>query len=344
MSKNLLGWHLLPQEDWDRALIAARDFRMSRRGWSSLASGKSICLMFFNASLRTRTSMEIAAAQLGAHATTVTPGSGVWSMAFEDGAVMDGDEAEHVREAVGVLSRYYDAIGVRLFASMTDLEQDRADRLLARFAEAASVPVVSLESAFWHPCQELADAATIRERLGGETHGKKLVLSWSYHPRALPMAVPNSAVMMAARLGMDVTVARPEGYELDASVMEMARDTASESGGSLTETDDQVEAFEGADVVYAKGWAGGAVYTSADAEAKRRGELKAWRITRDVMSLTRNAAFMHCLPVRRNVVVDDAVLDSANAIHLLQAEYRLHAQKAILEMIWDLGESGDRYD
>jgi N-acetylornithine carbamoyltransferase len=285
--------------------------------------------------------MEVAAAQLGAYPATVTPGSGVWSMAFEDGAVMDGPEAEHVREAAGVLSRYYDAIGVRLFASMTDLERDRTDRLLHRFADAATVPVVNLESAFWHPCQELADAATIQERFGGDARGRKFVLSWSYHPRALPMAVPNSAIMMAARLGMDVMVARPEGYALDPSVMELAREEAGASGGTVRETDDRAQALEGADIVYAKAWAGTSVYTHADAEAKRRGELRDWRVTAEIMRQTRSAAFMHCLPVRRNVVVDDDVLDGPDAIHLLQAEYRLHAQKAILEMIWGLDHKAE---
>lgn len=339
MKTDLLGWHLLPRARWDRSLDAARAFRTAGRERSEVAAGKSICLMFFNSSLRTRTSMEVAAVQLGAHATTVTPGSGVWSMAFEDGAVMDGAEAEHVREAAGVLSRYYDAIGVRLFASMTDPEQDRTDRLLMRFAEASTVPVVNLESAFWHPCQELADAATIHERLDGSTNGRKLVLSWAYHPRALPMAVPNSALMMAVRLGMNVTVVRPPGYGLDESVLNLAREAAVAGEGSVRETEDRSEAFRDADIVYAKAWAGSAVYSDAEAEARHRGELKDWRITRDLMTLTNRAAFMHCLPVRRNVVVDDEVLDSPEAIHLLQAEYRLHAQKAILEMIWGRGHT-----
>jgi N-acetylornithine carbamoyltransferase len=336
MSKDLLGWHLLPQEDWDRSLRAALDHKRIGRVTSTAANGRGICLLFFNSSLRTRTSMEVAAAQLGAHVSTVTPGSGVWGLSFEDGVVMDGAEAEHVREAAGVLSRYYDAIGVRLFASLSNLEQDRSDRLIERFAAGAEVPVVNLESAFWHPCQELADAATISSHFEGQTAGKKLVLAWSYHPKALPMAVPNSAVMMAARLGMHITIARPEGYALDPSVMSMAGDEADSSGGSIGESTDRLAAFEGADVVYAKGWAGSSVYTNADVEAERRRGLTDWRITAEAMSGTNRAAFMHCLPVRRNVVVDDAVLDGHDAIHLLQAEFRLHAQKAILEMIWDL--------
>jgi len=343
MNQDLLGWHLLPGELWDRSLSGAGFFRRTGRTTATVAAGKSICLMFFNSSLRTRTSMELAAVELGAHVTTVTPGSGVWSMAFDDGAGMDGAEAEHVREAAGVLSRYYDAIGVRLFASLSDLAQDRSDHLLSRFAAAAKVPVVNLESAFWHPCQELADAATIREHLQGETKGRKLALLWSYHPKALPMAVPNSAIMMAVRLGMDVTVGRPEGFGLDPSVMQLARDEASRRGGSIRETEDRIEALEGSDIVYSKAWAGSSVYSNADEEAKRRGEHTTWRVTSADMARTNHGAFMHCLPVRRNVVVDDDVLDGPQAIHLLQAEYRLHAQKAILEMIWELDRGEQRY-
>ena len=338
MTNHLLGWHLRPKADWDRALHEALRFHQGARSWTTSASGRALCLVFFNASLRTRTSMEVAAAQLGASVSTVIPGSGVWGMAFDEGVVMDGAEAEHVSEAAGVLSRYYDAIGVRLFASLTDVEQDRSDRLIRQFVAGANVPVVNLESAFWHPCQELADAATVHTRLDGQTRGKKFVLAWAYHPKALPMAVPNSALMMATRLGMDVSVVRPEGFGLDESVLEMASEQAEASGGSVRETPDRDEAFDGATIVYAKGWAGKEVYTDADSEARRRNELTDWRITSASMRQTDGADFMHCLPVRRNVVVDDEVLDGPSAIHMLQAEFRLHAQKAILEMVWDIGD------
>ncbi len=334
--KHMLGWHLADRSEWDRALQASLRQRRDGRQWKKPAAGKSMVMLFFNPSLRTRTSMELAAAQLGAFVSTVTPGSGVWSFAFEDGAVMDGQEAEHIREAIGVLSRYYDAIGVRLFASLTDLERDATDHLLHALAAAATVPVINLESASWHPCQELADAAALTDYFGGDVAGKKFVLSWSFHPRPLPRAVPNSAVMMAARLGMNITVARPEGFELDDRVIEGARATSAASGGSLVETSDIASAYEAAHVVYSKGWAGREVYGTPNAEEKRRRIHRDWRTTAERMTWTDNAVFMHCLPVRRNVVVDDAVLDGPNSIHLLQAEYRLHAQKALLEMIWNL--------
>ncbi len=334
--KHVIAWHQLDPSDWAQALDASLRFAGEPQRWERRARDRSICLMFFNPSLRTRTSMEVAAAQLGAHATTLSPGAGTWQMAFADGGVMDGAEAEHIQEAVGVLSRYYDAIGVRLFASLTDYEQDSTDQLVTRFARAASVPVINLESAFFHPCQELADASTIVEQFDGDVRGRKFVLAWCYHPRALPMAVPNSAVTMAARLGMHVTIARPDGYDLDPSVTERATRIAAESGGSVVETSDRIAAFEGAQVIYAKAWGGRQVYTDAEAEAMKRSSLKDWRVTEDSLSLTDDGVFMHCLPVRRNVVVDDAVLDGPSAIHLRQAEYRLYAQKAILELIWKL--------
>ncbi len=292
--------------------------------------------MFFNPSLRTRTSMELAGAQLGAHVTTLNAGQGTWGFEWKDGVVMTGDAAEHIKEAVGVMSRYYDGIGVRVFASSTDFEADRGDRLLHTFAAASDVPVVNLESAFFHPCQALGDAATLMSHFGGDVQGKKFVLSWAYHPRALPMAVPNSALLMAARLGMNVTVARPESHALDVSVMKMARRYAAERGTEVVETTDREAAADGAHVIYAKAWGGPMVYADPAGEAELRQNLRQWRITPDLMTKTNDGAFMHCLPVRRNVVVDDAVIDGAASIHLLQAEFRLHAQKAILEHVWDL--------
>lgn len=280
--------------------------------------------------------MELAAAQLGAVSSSVVPGSGTWSFAWEPNGVMDGVEAEHIEEAVNVLSDYYDAIGVRLFASLNDREADHEERRLATFAAASSVPVVNLESAFWHPCQELADASTLTQHFGGKTQGKKFVLSWAYHPKALPMAVPNSALMAAARCGMDITVARPGGYGLSSSVMSLARATAESSGGRVEESDDQNAAAKGADVIYAKAWASDLVYDDVGEEAAARAAFSDWRITSNHMGSTNNGIFMHCLPVRRNVVVDTDVLKSPQSVHLTQAGFRLHAQKAILEHVWGL--------
>lgn len=329
--KHLLDWHHIDDGTWSWAVERAIHHHANAGVWTSSAHGKSIALMFFNPSLRTRTSMELAAAQLGAYSTTLTPGQGTWKFAFDSGAVMDGEEAEHIREAIGVLSRYYDAVGVRVFASQTDYNLDKADRLVNTIADAASVPIINLESAFYHPCQALADAATIKRHFG-ETRGRRFVLTWAYHPRALPMAVPNSALLMAARSGMEVVIARPDEYALDGDVVKLAR----RYSGTIEETSDMDAAFDGADVVYAKAWGGRLVYEDPHREQKLRSTRRDWRITADRMARTNDGVFMHCLPVRRNVVVDDEVLDSPESVHLLQAEFRLHAQKAILEYVWDL--------
>ena len=320
---------------WRTVLDAAVDYKKHDTR-TEAAAGKTIGLLFFNPSLRTRTSMEVAAAHLGADSTTLTPGEGTWNLAWEDGAVMDGDSAEHVREAIGVLSRYHDALGVRVFASGTDYAADKSDELIRRVADVATVPVINLESAWAHPCQAVSDASLLTERFDGDTAGKDFVLSWTYHPKALPMAVPNSTVKMAARCGMNVTVARPDSHALDDDVMAAAQSLADPHGATVTATDDLDGAVEGADVVYAKSWGGPMVYDEPDREAEIRTQSRDWRITEARMDATDNGAFMHCLPVRRNVVVDDAVMDGPHAAHLDQAGYRLHAQKALLDYIWSL--------
>jgi N-acetylornithine carbamoyltransferase len=331
---HLLNWHTADDATWQQQIEAALRHKWQDVPSAQPGANRSLALVFFNPSLRTRTSMEVAGTQLGAHVTTLIPGQGTWNFEWDTGTVMDGDAAEHINEAVGVLSRYYDAIGVRVFASGTDLEQDRSDALIQQFADVATVPVINLESAFYHPCQALADAATMTDHFDGEVAGKKFVLSWAYHPKALPMAVPNSALLTAARLGMDVTVARPDSHALDPSIMQQAEAYAEQHGTSVTEASDMDAAYEDAHVVYAKSWAGPMIYSDPAREAYLRSQLKDWRVTADRMARTDEAAFMHCLPVRRNVVVDDAVIDGPNAIHLDQAEFRLHAQKAILERIW----------
>ncbi len=220
---HLTSWSDLSDETWQACLARAAHFRETRE-WTSGARGKSIALLFLNPSLRTRASMELAAQHLGAVPVTITPGQGTWGLAWGEDA-MTGDAAEHVHEAIGVLARYADAIGVRTFASLTDHDADQSDAALAAIVEASGVPVVNLESAKWHPCQELGDAAAITETLG-DPRGKKLVLSWAPHPKALPQAVPNSALLMAARLGMEVVVARPDGFGLASGVMDLAQQTA----------------------------------------------------------------------------------------------------------------------
>ena len=328
---HLAAWHLESERTWKQQIAASLHHYAAPAFVPTPDRFRSVGLVFFNSSLRTRTSMEVAAARLGAHTTTIVPGSGVWGFEWREGQIMDGDAAEHIEEAFGVLSRYYDTLGVRVFASGKDLAADRGDVLLKQVIRASNVPVISLESAAFHPCQALADAATLHQRFGGDVVGKKFVLAWGYHPRALPMAVPNSALLMASRLGMQVTVARPDGFELDPVVMEMAERYAAGHGRSIQQSEDLDEACEGADVIYVKAWGGRGRYEDQQAEEARRQSNKQWRVG---LQQLRSAAFMHCLPVRRGVVVDEAVLHAPSAIHLLQAEFRLYAQMAILERAW----------
>jgi N-acetylornithine carbamoyltransferase len=322
---------------WDTLRRSAVAHRHDETRGVDAAAGRSLGLIFMNPSLRTRTSMEGAAAHLGAHHTTLVPGDGSWDLEWEEGTVMNGEAAEHAKEAIGVLSRYHDALGVRVFASGTDYAADKQDTLIRTIADYATVPVVNLESAWAHPCQGVSDAAMMTEHLGDDLTGKQFVLSWAPHPKPLPMAVPNTALRTAARCGMDVTVARPDTHALDPDVMAATQSVAEAQGGAVTASSNQAAAVEEADVVYAKSWGGPLIYEDPDAEAEARTGRSDWRITEDLMARTQNGAFMHCLPVRRNVVVDDAVLDGPHATHLDQAEYRLHAQKALLEHVWGLG-------
>ena len=318
----------LSAHDFERLLARGEDFRNGDS--SAVLAGRHVGLVFFNPSLRTRVSMEIAVSKLGGTPVTLSVGGDAWAMEYEEGVVMDGPAAEHVREGAGVLGRYCDILGVRSFPLGKDYAKDRIEPVLTAFARHSGVPVVNLESPLDHPCQAMADAMTIRERLP-RSGRHRVLLTWAYHPKALPMAVPNSFVLGASRLGVDLVVARPEGYDLDPGILAAARKIAGESGGSLDVTEDPEAGYEGAEIVYAKSWGALADYGNADAESARRSRLRDWRVTEPRMARGKNAAFMHCLPVRRNVVVDDAVLDGPRSIVLDEAENRLYAQQAILE-------------
>lgn len=340
--RHLLDWLDIDEPTWQACIREAHRFADHRSLHVDQFLDKALGLVFFNDSLRTRVSMELAASELGARPVVVTPGSGTWGFAWDEGVAMTGGEAEHIREAVGVLSRYCHGLGVRLFAEGKDRRQDMGDERLKTFAAASDVPVLNLESAARHPCQALADASVLHRTFDGNLTGKKFVLHWTWHPKALPMAVPNSTLLMASRLGMDVVVARPEGFELDSGVMDAARRHAATHGGSVRVSTDPDAAADGAHVVYAKAWGGFERYDDPAAEESRRYAHRDWRVTSDRMARTDQGLFMHCLPVRRGVVVDDAVLDEGPSLHLDQAEYRLHAQKAILSMLWGaLGQPTD---
>ncbi len=292
---------------------------------------RTLALVFLDPSLRTRTSFETAVGLHGGHAVVIEPGRGSWAWELEKDAVMDGDMAEHVIEAARVLGRYADVVGIRAFARGTDWSVARDDRVVRAFAEHCEAPVVNLESARQHPCQALADTLTMQEKLA-EPSGRRFVISWAYHPRPLPTAVPVSAALAAARLGMDVVVARPGGYEFDPDDAALLRRSVHEAGGVLHTTEDMDEACTDADVVYAKSWGSLEDFGRPDEERERRAGLRDWRLTEDRVRMTHGGRgiVMHCLPVRRNVEIDGAVLDGPNSVVVDQAENRLHVQRALL--------------
>lgn len=288
-------------------------------------------MVFLDPSLRTRSSMETAMFLHGGHALVLEPGKGSWALETEPGVVMDGATVEHVTEAARVLARYADALAVRAFPKGTDWAVEREDRLIRDFARFSDKPVINLESSRRHPCQALADAMTLRERLG-ETRGKKFVLAWAWHPKALPTAVPASAALAAAQLGMEVVIARPPGFDLDPEDQALIEKLARESGGSAQLCDDLDAGLAGADAVYVKSWGSLQAFGRPEAERALRTPFREWRMTAPRLRATRGGRgiVMHCLPVRRNVEIDDAVLDGPNSVVVDEAENRLHAQRALL--------------
>ncbi len=324
--------HFLTTQDWSRDDLAAlidHARGLQANPTQPLLAGKSIALVFFNPSLRTRTSFELGAWQMGAHAVVLEPGKGAWGMAFGDGEVMDGDAEEHVQEAAGVLSRYCDMIAIRCFPKFNDWAIDRQDRVITQFARHATVPVINMET-ITHPCQELAHVMAAEDRIGSLA-GKKYVLTWTYHPRPLNTAVANSAAMIATKFGANVTLLCPdERYLLDDRYMSAAKANADASGGSFEVSHDIDEAYDGAEVVYAKSWGSLALYGDWDKEKPIRDASKHFIVDEAKMSKTNNALFSHCLPARRNVKATDAVMDSPNSMILDEAENRLHVQKAIM--------------
>jgi|ERR1043166_3874381 N-acetylornithine carbamoyltransferase len=325
---HLLNTIGMAREQLDRLIESALRFKRGDELSKPLA-GKSVALVFFNPSLRTRASMQVGIYELGGNAVVLEPGGTSWTLEHRDGAVMDADKTEHIAEFVRVLERYCIAIGVRTFAALKNWQEERTDPILNAFARYASVPIINLESAMHHPCQSLADMMTIREKLG--TNKKRVVLTWAWHPKPLPMAVPNSFALAAAQMGHDLTIAHPLGYELDEELIEMSRQIANAAGGSLQVTNNIDKAFLGAQVIYAKSWGAKKFYGKTDEDLVERAQHRAkWIVDEDKMAWTPSAIFMHCLPVRRNVIVTDGVIDSAASVVIDEAENRLHMQKAIM--------------
>ncbi|MDJ0520739.1 MAG: N-acetylornithine carbamoyltransferase [Planctomycetota bacterium] len=324
-------WHFLSLRDVDTTtwqdLLAQSEILSGPRGREPLLAGRRCGMVFFNPSLRTRTAFEVACGDLGAFAVNLQVGGGLWSLEHRDGVVMDGPHAEHVKEGFAVLARMVDALGLRSFASLADAKEDARDLVLRSAAAASSVPVLSLESAMDHPHQGLADALTVRRKVGERA---KVVVTWAPHIKPLPLAVPHAATLAFAQEGHDVVIAHPHGFDLDAGVVADATAIAEAAGGSLSVTHERDAAFEGARVIYAKSWGARGYYGDAQRAAADVMAHPEWIVDGPAMDRTDGGIFMHCLPVRRGVVVADEVLDGPSSVVIDQAAARLDVQKATL--------------
>jgi N-acetylornithine carbamoyltransferase len=311
--------------------------RLDEKPEPEALTGKVLALLFLSPSLRTLASFQAAMTRLGGGSFVISPEMSIHGLESRPGIVMDGAAAEHVHEAVPVIASYGDAIGIRAFAERKDLDHDLADTEFSSLTSLIDTPYINMESALNHPCQSLADWKTMDD-LGIAANGGKFVLSWAYHPMPLPLAVPAATVHMAAMRGMDVTVLRPDGFELPEAIMDKARNAAEASGGSVRETDDRTLAMEGANVIYAKSWSSTKHYGDRAADQELRRDLDQWCVDEPWFENAKDdCRFMHCLPVRRGVVVSERVLDGLRSVVIHEARNRMLAQMAVLHRMLGQG-------
>ena len=304
--------------DFHQTLNLAMELKNQPTKWNAMGKGKTLGLLFFNPSLRTRLSTQKAAQNLGLPTMVMNFSQESWALEFEDGTKMSGLRSEHVKEAAAVVSQYCDMVAIRAFASLSDKEKDEAEIVLRSFAKYASVPIINMESATAHPLQALADAITIKEFK--PAHKPKVVLSWAPHPKALPHAVGNSFTKMMKHMDADFIIAHPEGYALSPKIT-----------GGITCTTDQEKAIEGADFVYTKNWCS---YEQYGQILRTDDE---WMITPEKMKRTNDGKFMHCLPIRRNIVAADGVLDSPNSLVIQQSQNRIFSAQSVLKQVLENG-------
>ena len=307
----------------DKALDEAREIKQDRFGYQSLGKNKTLLMIFFNNSLRTRLSTQKAAMNLGMNVIVLDVNAGAWKLETERGVIMDGDKSEHLLEAIPVMGCYCDLIGIRSFAGLTDREYDYAETIVQQFVKYSGRPVFAMETATVHPLQAFADLITIEEH---KTKARpKVVLTWAPHCRALPQAVPNSFAQWMNAADVDFVITQPEGYELDPKFL-----------GNAKVTYNQMEALEGADFVYAKNWSCPGV-TRPEDYGKILSKDMSWTIDSRHMAVTDNGKFMHCLPVRRGLIVTDDVIESPNSLVIPEAANReISAEVVIKRMLESL--------
>ena len=310
-------FHVQDIGNLDEALKEALEVKANPFAWKHLGTDKTIILVFFNNSLRTRLSSQKAALNLGMNPIVLNVNGDSWKLETEMGVVMDGDKSEHLREAIPVIGSFCDIIGVRSFAGLTDREKDYGEEILRQFIEYSGRPVISLESATVHPCQAFADLITIEEHK--EKKRPKVVMTWAPHPRALPQAVPNSFAEWMNAADVDFVITHPEGYELDPRFV-----------GDAKVEYDQMKAFEDADFIYAKNWSCPGVTNPAD-YGKILSKDMGWTVGAAHMAVTNNAQFLHCLPVRRNMIVSDEVIDSPRSLVIPEAANRVVSAQVVMK-------------
>ena len=307
--------------DLQQALFEAEEIKKDRFKYQNLGKNKTLMMVFFNNSLRTRLSTQKAALNLGMNVIVLDVNAGAWKLETERGVIMDGDKSEHLLEAIPVMGSYCDIIGIRSFAGLTDREYDYAETIINQFIKYSGRPVFAMESATVHPLQAFADLITIAEHTPkwGVGERPKVVLTWAPHCRALPQAVPNSFAEWMNAADVDFVVTHPEGYELDPRFV-----------GNARVEYDQMKALEGADFVYAKNWSCPGVTCPAD-YGKILSKDMNWTIDEAHMAVTNNGKFMHCLPVRRGLIVTDEVIESPNSIVIPEAANREISASVVLK-------------
>lgn len=301
---------------WREAVAEALEIKKNRFAYKHLGENRTMLLLFFNSSLRTRLSTQKAAMNLGMNTMVLDVNQGAWKLETERGVVMDGDKAEHLLEAIPVMASYCDIIGVRSFAGLTDKKYDYEETVLSQFMNYANRPIISMEAATRHPLQSFADLITIEEYKDKER--PKVVMTWAPHPRALPQAVPNSFAEWMNVTDYDFVITHPEGYELSKDF----------TGNARIEYD-QRKAFEGADFIYAKNWSA----YEGDSYGKILSTDRSWTVDAEKMALTNDARFMHCLPVRRGMIVTDDVIESERSIVIQEAANREISAQTVLKKI-----------
>ena len=324
--------NFISTQDWSKAelqeiLDYAKDLKKNK--FQQTLKNKSVALLFFNPSMRTRTSFELGIQQLGGYAIVLHPGKDAWPIEFKPNTLMDGESEEHIIEVAKVLSEYCDLIAVRAFPKFINLEEDLSDKVINSFAKYSTVPVVNMET-ITHPCQELAHIMTMQEHFG-DLSGKDYLLTWTYHPKPLNTAVANSSLMIASKFGMNVKLLCPnKEYLLHQNYLEQAQKNCDENGTSFQITHNIEEGYRDAHIVYAKSWGSLNYYGNSEEEKLIRDDFKHFIVDEQKMSLNKDAKFSHCLPLRRNIKATDAVMDSDSCVAIQEAGNRLHVQKSLL--------------